>query len=365
LRRALILAFVLVVSLSAAGTAVAAEAPTEFKPGDIAFPVGGDEYRITDSFGDCRGADCSRSHEGVDIMAPKGTPIYAAAAGVADWVSTTQEDCCRLEIDHAESWSTRYLHLNDDTKDDQGKYTSDDLGWGIVEGIVDGTPISKGQLIGWVGDSGNATEGVTHLHFELLKDDVAIDGYPYLLKAAGIVVYQFNDTVDSTHRDDIEKIYQAGITYGCNPPDNTLFCPQREITRGEMAAFITRTLGLSALPESVPYDDVAGDTFEGDIARLHAAGIAFGCDADSYCPDRPLLREEMAELLVRGFGYENPDGIDAFVDDEESAFEESINKLANSGVTYGCNPPDNTEFCPERTLTRAEMASFFARALDL
>jgi hypothetical protein len=113
------------------------------------------------------------------------------------------------------------------------------------------------------------------------------------------------------------------------------------------------------------FDDVAGNTFEGDIDRIVTAGIGFGCDTDSYCPNRPLIREEMAEMLVRAFGYDNPDGIDFFTDDGSSVFHESINELANHGVTLGCDPPDNDRFCPDRTLTRGEMASFFARALDL
>jgi hypothetical protein len=73
----------------------------------------------------------------------------------------------------------------------------------------------------------------------------------------------------------------------------------------------------------------------------------------------------MAELLVRSFGYDNPDELDLFVDDESSPFEASINALGVAGATKGCNPPDNDNFCPDRTLTRAEMATFFARALGL
>jgi hypothetical protein len=73
----------------------------------------------------------------------------------------------------------------------------------------------------------------------------------------------------------------------------------------------------------------------------------------------------MAELLVRAFGYENPEGVDLFGDDEASEFQESINALGVSGITKGCNPPDNDLFCPDRTLSRAEMATFFARALGL
>jgi hypothetical protein len=368
LRLSLVLAIAVLSSLIAPGpTAVAAEAPspiTNFDPASMAFPVGGSDFRVTDSFGDCRDG-CARSHEGVDIMAPKGVPVYAAGDGIADWVSTTQEDCCRLQIDHGDGWSTRYIHLNDDVKNEDGTYRTDDTGWGIVEGIVDGTPIARGQLIGWVGDSGNASEGVSHLHFELRKDGVAIDSYAYLQKALGVLVSHFTDIASSTHRANIDKIYEDGITKGCNPPSNTLFCPQRSITRGEMAAFISRALGLTETTGSVPFDDVAATTFEGDIDRIVTAGIGFGCDADSYCPDRPLLRDEMAEMLVRAFGYDNPDGVDHFLDDDGSQFEESINKLASHDITLGCNPPANDMFCPDRTLTRGEMASFFTRAKGL
>jgi hypothetical protein len=73
----------------------------------------------------------------------------------------------------------------------------------------------------------------------------------------------------------------------------------------------------------------------------------------------------MAEFLVRAFGYTNPEGIDKFTDDTGNTFEDSINALAANGITKGCNPPDNDNFCPDRTLSRAEMATFFARALGL
>ncbi len=109
--------------------------------------------------------------------------------------------------------------------------------------------------------------------------------------------------------------------------------------------------------------------FEADINAVTAAGIGFGCTETDYCPDQPLLRDEMAELLIRSFAaadpdrYANPDALDFFVDDTDNRFEESINRLMAAGVTKGCNPPDNDQFCPDRPLNRAEMASFFVRAL--
>ena len=88
-------------------------AAAAFDPLQIDFPLDG-PHRITDSFGDCRGANCSRAHEGVDIMSlgGKGIPVVAAADGVVDWVPT---QCCGLGIDHGDGWQTRYIHLNNDT----------------------------------------------------------------------------------------------------------------------------------------------------------------------------------------------------------------------------------------------------------
>jgi hypothetical protein len=343
----------------------------EFDPEDMVFPVGGEEYNLTDSFGACRDG-CSRSHEGVDIMAPKGTPIYAVADGVAHWVSQDQSECCRMQIDHGDGWVTRYIHMNDDRQDEDGNYLDyDNQGWGIVEGIEDGTPITRGQLIGWVGDSGNAAETVTHLHFELRQydgyiwDSTPIDPYPYLLIAEMNYEGQFYDDETSVHQANIDKIFEAGITVGCNPPASNRFCPSRTITRGEMAAFISRALGLTGDSAGGYYDDVTDTLFEGDINRITEAGIGFECATGQYCPDQPILREEMAEMLVRAFEYDNPDETDFFTDDSESDFEDSINKLANHEVTLGCNPPDNDNFCPTETLTRAQMASFFVRSLGL
>lgn len=94
-----------------------------------------------------------------------------------------------------------------------------------------------------------------------------------------------------------------GVTKGCNPPDNRMFCPSDTVTRGEMAAF-----------------------------------------------------------LVRALGYTDDGGGDLFVDDG-SVFERAIDKLATAGVTEGCKPPDNDMFRPNSPVTRAQMAAFLHRAL--
>lgn len=367
----LITALIVVVLLAvpAPATGDRGENP-EFDPANMVFPLEGDEYRIIDSFGDCRGSVCSRSHEGVDIMAPKGTEVYAVGAGTATWVSDSDENCCRLAIDHGNGWFTRYLHLNDDAVDEDGNYEdhTDGEGWGIVEGIVDGTEIEAGQLIGWVGDSGNAGEGTSHLHLELRRssggshwETEPIDAYPYVIGVDDNRTGQFDDDDDSVHEENIDKIFEAGITVGCNPPYNNEFCPGESITRGQMAAFIARALDLTEMSGVTEFDDLAEHQFENAVDKIMTAGIGFGCGEDSYCPDRPLQRDEMAELLARSFGYDNPDGEDFFSDDDDNPFHESVNKLAANGITVGCNPPAYDHFCPGESLTRAQMATFFVR----
>jgi hypothetical protein len=109
--------------------------------------------------------------------------VVAAESGTVGWMQNEQGgNCCALEIEHEDGWSTRYIHLNNDTQNPDGSYTDDGLGYGIVEGLSRGDQVEAGQLIGWVGDSGNAEWTAPHLHFELRDPDgVAVDPYPHLL----------------------------------------------------------------------------------------------------------------------------------------------------------------------------------------
>ena len=113
----------------------------------------------------------------------------------------------------------------------------------------------------------------------------------------------FYDDDTTIHQGNIEVIAAAGITQGCNPPVNTLYCPNDPVTRGQMAAFVTRALELP------------------------------------------------------------PGTGDSFSDDNQSVFAADIEALAAAGITKGCNPPSNDRFCPTELVSRAQMATFLARAL--
>ncbi|MGI9529769.1 MAG: immunoglobulin-like domain-containing protein [Acidimicrobiia bacterium] len=181
------------------------------------------------------------------------------------------------------------------------------------------------------------------------------------------VVDFFVDDDTSIFQRDINAIALADITRGCNPPQNDWYCERSDVTRGQFAAMLVRALGLSAVSLN-PFNDVGDSIFEADINRLHAAGITKGCNPPAntkYCPNRFLTRGEIAAMFVRALGYTDNGGGNKFDDDDGSIFEDDIDKLATAGVTRGCDPPANTQFCPNRFITRGQIAAFLARALGL
>jgi hypothetical protein len=175
----------------------------------------------------------------------------------------------------------------------------------------------------------------------------------------------FIDTGSSVFKDAIAWLAAQGITQGCNPPANTMFCPNDRVTRGQMAAFIVRAKGYSVIADDFFVDD-EGSVFENAINRLRTAGITEGCNPpqnNRFCPDRFVTRGEMAAFLVRAFEYSNGGTGDYFVDDNGHIFENAIDKLRVAGVTLGCNPPTNNRYCPNDYVTRGQMAAFLKRAL--
>lgn len=176
---------------------------------------------------------------------------------------------------------------------------------------------------------------------------------------------RFVDEDDSVHEANIEIIAAAGITVGCNPPDSDEFCPTDTLTRGQGAAFFNRALNLMTTADDLFTDDESS-IFEGDIDAIGNVGITRGCnppDNDEFCPNEGVSRAAWASFMVRALGLTAGAGDDLFTDDDGSVHETDIDRLATAGITLGCNPPDNDRFCPNGIVTRQEAASFFARAM--
>ena len=168
---------------------------------------------------------------------------------------------------------------------------------------------------------------------------------------------RFIDDDRSTHESAIEAIAAEGITRGCAADR---YCPDDPVTRGQMAAFLNRALGLPAAVEGSGFVDTAG-TFFDDIERLKAAGITRGCAADRYCPDDPVTRGQMAAFLNRALGLPAAVEGSGFVDTAGTFFDD-IERLRAAGITVGCA---TDRYCPDRSVTRGEMATFLMRALEL
>lgn len=205
-----------------------------------------------------------------------------------------------------------------------------------------------------------------------------IDGFEYevederLASARAEVVVRVSPAFDDVPESnpfvgDITWLAEQGITKGCNPPANTLFCPADPVTRGQMAAFLVRALHYSDGAGADLFVDDNGSVFELDIDKLGTAGVTRGCNPpvnDRFCPGDFVTRGQMAAFLARAFKLTNLGMVDLFVDDDGSIFELDIDKLGATGVSRGCNPPLNDRFCPDQNVTREQMAAFIRRAVD-
>jgi hypothetical protein len=160
----------------AVGSAVAFAANTV--PEHIVFPVVG-KVQYIDDFGAPRG---SGTHQGNDLMAEKKLPAVAAEAGKVKYWTTSSAAGCMLYLYGASGTTYLYIHLNNDLtmrNDNRGKCVK-----GTAYTVANGAKVSAGQQIAYVGDSGDANGGNSHLHFEVHPGGgKAVSPYPYLQKA--------------------------------------------------------------------------------------------------------------------------------------------------------------------------------------
>jgi peptidoglycan LD-endopeptidase LytH len=149
-----------------------AASPAADEPPPLIIPVqGADPMKITDSFAESRGS--SSRHEAVDIMAPRGTPVLAAGDGTVEKLFQSKRGGTTIyQFDPSRTWCYYYAHLDH-----------------YAQGIVQGTTLRKGQVIGYVGSTGDASPAAPHLHFAIFKlgpekqwwKGTAIDPYPILM----------------------------------------------------------------------------------------------------------------------------------------------------------------------------------------
>lgn len=129
------------------------------------FPVG-EPHAFGDSFGAPRmmGTTYEHAHQGTDIMAPAGTPLLACERGIITRMGSDVLGGTKLWIKGQSGTYYYYAHLS-----------------AFAEGMQDGLLVEAGDVVGYVGDTGNARGGAPHLHFEIRPDGgPPVNPYPLL-----------------------------------------------------------------------------------------------------------------------------------------------------------------------------------------
>ena len=122
-------------------------------PRPMIIPVAGvDRSAIRDMFDEVRG---NRRHEAIDILAPRGTPVIAADDGVVKKLFTSVPGGLTVyQFDPDERYCYYYAHLD-----------------GYAPGLREGQMLRRGEVLGYVGTTGNAPKDTPHLHFALIRLD--------------------------------------------------------------------------------------------------------------------------------------------------------------------------------------------------
>ena len=186
--------------------------------------------------------------------------------------------------------------------------------------------------------------------------------------SAGAAADRFSDITDaSVHQPAVEALADEGIVEGteCAPG---MFCPGQPIRRWVMAVWLVRAVDNTdpAASGSSRFSDVdASEWWAPYVERLAELRITRGCATEParFCPNKAVTRAQMASLIVRALQLApGPPG--RFADIDESSHAAAINALTAAGITAGC-AVDPARYCPSADTTRSQMATFLARGLGL
>lgn len=205
--------------------------------------------------------------------------------------------------------------------------------------------------------SGRPTSLINAAVNATVTDGAAVDSVTFAWTVTAAPV--FGD-VQTDHRfaEAIAWMAAQGISRGCE--DGSKFCPDDPVSRGQVASFLARAFKLTAGAGDDLFADDDGSVHEANIDALATAQITFGCTATTFCPTRDVTRAQFASLLVRATGMTGGEGGDRFTDDDGSVHEQNIDILAFNGVTSGCT---TTTFCPNQPLTRGQLAQLLFVAI--
>jgi hypothetical protein len=344
----------------------------------ILFPL---EKHIswTDTFGAARSG--GRTHAGNDLMAPKMTPLLAVVDGKIDWLNLTGKLSSYNNLPYFnillrgdDGNDYFYIHLNNDTPGtDDGK---GGVQFAYAPGLTNGTRVHRGDVIGYVGDSGNAEDTGSHLHFEIhlggyvaatggqTRTPSAIDPYASLKAAPTLAEWIAAGKPALTTSTTV-----AGSTTTTTTHSTTTTTPKPTTTTTTLKPTTTTTTVAGI---GVPgFTDVrTTDWFYADFAQARAAGVVTPAADSRFRPYESVSRALFAAYLVRTMApaeLERPAGAAAaeaptFKDVPSTywAYRE-IQAAARLGLVKGTG--DGATFSPEALVSRAQMATMICRAM--
>ena len=167
----------------------------------------------------------------------------------------------------------------------------------------------------------------------------------------------------------IESLYNAGVTGGCGGGN---FCPDANVTRAQMAIFILRAEHGSAYTPPAALGTVFGDvsvsTFGAAwIEQLAAEGVTGGCGGGNFCPDQTITRAELAVFLLRGLHGTafTPPPAVGTVFADVSASDFAAAWIEELAAEGITGGCGGGNFCPNAVVTRAEMAVLLVKTFSL
>ncbi len=169
----------------------------------------------------------------------------------------------------------------------------------------------------------------------------------------------------NVHHNSIHKLVRSRITLGCG---DGRFCPNRTVTRAQMAAFLHRAArGPQEVSDPPALSDVPADAWYRTPALWAVKNDVIRAPGGRFDPGGAVTRADMAEMLaaVPRFNIRVPDRAQGLFDDTTGlpdATVRAIEGIRAAGVTAGC-ATGPLRYCPDETVTRAQMASFLIRAL--
>jgi murein DD-endopeptidase MepM/ murein hydrolase activator NlpD len=361
----------------------------------ILFPL---ENRIswTDTFGAARSG--GRTHAGNDLMAPKMTPLLAVVDGTLDWMNFTgklssynNQPYYNILLRGDDGNDYFYIHINNDTPG-----TDDGLGgtqYAYAPGLTNGSRVQRGDVIAYVGDSGNAEDTASHLHFEIhlggyvsatgtqTRSPSVIDPYASL-KAAPTLSEWIGDgrpplTTSTTTPG------SSTTTTTTRPTTTTTTTARPTTTTTTVRPSTTSTTAEPTTTTTAPSTSVPGfsdvrttDWYYTDFAQAVSSGVVAPASDARFRPYDKVSRALFAVYLVRAMAPEQLSGADstppaglvktdetptfADVPVDEWAYEE-IEAAARLGLVQGTG--DGSTFSPDALITRAQMATMICRAL--